>query len=97
MEQSWGTFEDMALYYLKELAKRGEITPVLARKCLEPVYTVCTLDTFNQMCDLYGQDRFCLVFACTPVEFILLFLARHVDFFPGEEDAVPEKNLQTGE
>lgn len=83
----YGTFEDMAIFYLKELAKWGEETPVLFCKMTELTYGVCTGKDFADMIVESGYGVYRPVSAASPDEFMGLLIARYRDFFGENQDA----------
>jgi len=97
METAWGEFEDMAIYYLRELAKRGEETPMLFCKELEPVYGVCTYAEYARMVALSGQGMYKPVSAASADEFMGLVFARFSDFAKEDESADSTEDLSTGQ
>jgi len=88
MSVAWGEFEDMAIHYLRELAKRGEETPMLFCKTIEPVYGVCTYKEFAEMQLLSGTGMYRPVSAATPDEFMGLLFARFADYIEEKKDAI---------
>lgn len=97
MATAWGEFDDMAVHYLRELAKRGPETPMLFSKEIEQVWGVCTYREFAEMQTLSGQGMYRPVCAASADEFMGLLLARFMDFTEVEKDADEKKDLSAGQ
>lgn len=93
----YGEFGDMAVFYLKELAKREGKTPMLFCKVLEPVYGVCTYAEFAEIVKLSGQGMYRPICCASPDEFIGLLFARYGDFIQEEGEDAATESVQTGE
>ncbi|MBA7680029.1 hypothetical protein ES703_88336 [subsurface metagenome] len=97
MAVAWGNFEDMAVYYLRELAKRGEETPMMICKTLEPVYGVCSYVEYAGLIEMSGPGMLRPVSAASPDEFMGLLFARYLDFAKEDENADDKEDLPTGQ
>lgn len=97
MSVVWGNFHDMAVHYLRELAKGGSETPMLFSKELEQTWGVCTYREFAEMQTLSGVGMYRPVCAASPSEFMMLLLSRFSDFYEEESDADEKEDLSTGE
>lgn len=97
MSIAWGEFEDMAIHYLRELAKRGDETPMLISKVGATVYGVCTYAEFAVMISGLGRGMYRPICSALPDEFMGLMLARFHDFTTEEENGVEEKDLPARE
>lgn len=93
----WGKFEDMALCYLKELAKKSDESHMMFCRTLEPVYGVCTYKEFADMVALSGQGMYRPVITMDRDEFVCMLTIRYADLFMEEKDDVKKENIQTGE
>lgn len=97
MSIAWGDFEDMAVHYLRELAKREDETPLLFRKTTGSVYGVCKAVEYKGLCEVDSPLAYRLVCMTIPDEFMGLLLARFLDFTTEEENDVKKKDISTGE
>lgn len=97
MSIAWGTFEDIAVHYLRELAKRSEQPTVFFCKIDEPVYGVGYLWEFASMVEMRENGKYRLISATTADEFMGLLFARFLDFCKEEEDGTKKKDISTGE
>lgn len=97
MSLVWGEFQDMAIFYLKELAKRGSETPMLFSATEELVYGVCTLEDFGKLVGSKGLGMYRPVCAASSDEFMALLLARFMDFSEEESDDNEKKDISAGE
>lgn len=97
MSVVWGDFESMAVFYLKELAKRGEDTPLMLCKLTEPVYGVCSCIEYAKMIRKMGHGLYRIVSAASADEFMGLVMARFMDFMEDEADGSEKKDIPAGQ
>lgn len=93
----WGIFEDMSVFYLKELAKREQQVPLLIKKTTSLAYGVCTSREYAELVTKEGMAIYRPVCAASPDEFIGLIMARYDDFLPEEVNGTKKTDLSAGE